>query len=54
LTTPVPAASIGDALVSVPKAALTQWIGSLPASRLPDLDRALLAALEILPGSTSP
>ncbi len=37
----------GDALVSLPKAILTHFVGSLPAARLADLDRALVAALGI-------
>lgn len=36
-----------DALVSLPKAVLTHFVGSLPPARLVDLDRALVAALGI-------
>jgi mRNA interferase MazF len=36
-----------DELVSLPKARLTAFVGSLPAAKLRDLDRALAAALEI-------
>ena len=36
-----------DELVSLPKPKLTSFVGSLPASRLADLDRALAAALGI-------
>jgi mRNA interferase MazF len=36
-----------DALVSVPKSALTQFVGALASSRLGELDRALIAALDI-------
>jgi len=36
-----------DALVSLPKSALTHFVGSLPPARLADLDRALVAALGI-------
>jgi mRNA interferase MazF len=36
-----------DALVSLPKAILTHFVGSLPAARLADLDRALVAALDV-------
>lgn len=36
-----------DELVSLPKSMLTQFIGSLPASRARELDTALAAALDI-------
>jgi mRNA interferase MazF len=36
-----------DALVSLPKSLLTNFAGTLPSSRLVELDRALVAALEI-------
>lgn len=36
-----------DELVSVPKARLTAFVGSLTPARIRDLDRALAAALEI-------
>lgn len=36
-----------DALVSVPKAALTDFVGALPAAKLTDLDRALRVALHL-------
>ena len=36
-----------DELVSIPKAALTDYLGSLPAARLRDLNRALAIALEL-------
>jgi len=36
-----------DALVSLPKAALTNYVGILPALALKDLDHALRIALEI-------
>ena len=38
-----------DELVSLPKAALTHFVGSLPAARRIELDRALMAALAIDP-----
>ena len=34
-----------DALVSLPKHALTRFVGTLPAARLPELERALSTAL---------
>jgi mRNA interferase MazF len=34
-----------DALVSLPKSLLTQFVGAVPASKIPALDRALTAAL---------
>ena len=37
-----------DELVSLPKAALTDYVGSLPATRLRDLNRALAIALELV------
>jgi mRNA interferase MazF len=40
-----------DALVSLPKSLLTQFVGSLPASKIHALDRALSAALG-LPAAT--
>ena len=40
-----------DELVSLPKAALTDYIGTLPAEKITNLNRALAAALEI-PGLT--
>jgi mRNA interferase MazF len=36
-----------DELVSLPKAALTDYVGSLPAARRRDLNRALAIALEL-------
>lgn len=36
-----------DELVSLPKSMLSQLIGSLPRARMDELDRALVAALEI-------
>ncbi len=36
-----------DALVSLPKAALTRYVGTLGAARVPELDRALVIALNI-------
>ena len=36
-----------DELVSLPKAALTDHVGTLPAARLRDLNRALAVALEL-------
>ena len=36
-----------DTLVSVPKSVLTQFVGRLPTARLVELDRALVAALDI-------
>ena len=36
-----------DELVSLPKSMLTQFVGSLPAPSVADLDRALIAALGI-------
>lgn len=36
-----------DALVSIEKARLTDFVGTLSPARLPDLDAALLAALGI-------
>jgi mRNA interferase MazF len=36
-----------DELVSLPKARLTNFVGSFPQSRLPELDRALVAALDV-------
>jgi mRNA interferase MazF len=40
-----------DALVSLSKSALTQFVGALPGSKIPALDRALAAALSINPSS---
>ena len=37
----------GDELVSLPKSMLTQFVGSLSAARIAELDRALIAALGI-------
>jgi mRNA interferase MazF len=37
-----------DELVSLAKSVLTDYVGSLPASRIPELDRALAVALELL------
>jgi mRNA interferase MazF len=34
-----------DALVSLPKSQLTQFVGAVPAAKIPALDRALTAAL---------
>lgn len=34
-----------DALISLPKTALTRFVGTLPAARLPELERALGIAL---------
>ena len=36
-----------DALVSLPKAALTRFVGTLSADRLRQLDRALATALDV-------
>jgi mRNA interferase MazF len=36
-----------DALVSLPKAALTHFIGILPSSKLEELNRALRVALDL-------
>jgi mRNA interferase MazF len=36
-----------DELVSLAKSALTNFVGSLSPARIPDLDRALIAALSI-------
>jgi mRNA interferase MazF len=36
-----------DELVSLPKAALADYVGSLPAARLRELNRALAIALEL-------
>ena len=36
-----------DALVSVPKALLTHFVGSLSPDKLPRLDEALVAALDV-------
>lgn len=36
-----------DALVSVQKAMLTHFVGALPTRRLAELDRALIAALDV-------
>ena len=36
-----------DALLSVPKSRLTDFVGALPAARVRELDRALAAALDI-------
>jgi mRNA interferase MazF len=36
-----------DELVSLPKARLTSFVGALPPAKLRDLDRALVAALDI-------
>lgn len=38
-----------DELVSLPKSFLTRFVGTLPASKSADLDRALLVALAIDP-----
>jgi len=38
-----------DALVSLSKSVLTQFVGALPGSKIPALDRALVAALSINP-----
>ena len=38
-----------DALVSLPKSMLTHFVGRLGARRLPELDRALVAALGVDP-----
>lgn len=40
-----------DELVSLPKSALTHFVGTLPAGRLPELDRALIVALGIDPAA---
>ena len=37
-----------DELVSLTKSVLTDYVGSLAASRIPELDRALAVALELL------
>lgn len=36
-----------DELVSLPKSMLSHFVGSLPAGRTPELDKALAAALQI-------
>lgn len=36
-----------DQLVSLPKAVLTDYVGSLSAAKLDELDRALMAALQL-------
>ena len=36
-----------DELVSLPKARLTSFVGALPPAKLRDLDRALVAALDV-------
>lgn len=36
-----------DELVSLPKSTLTDYVGSLPASRLPQLDEALRISLDL-------
>lgn len=36
-----------DALVSIPKARLTDFVGALSAAKVRELDRALVAALDI-------
>jgi mRNA interferase MazF len=36
-----------DELVSLPKSMLTHFVGSLPSRRMPELDRAVVAALGI-------
>jgi mRNA interferase MazF len=41
-----------DELVSLPKSALTHFVGSLPASRNVELDRALISALGVDPAAT--
>jgi mRNA interferase MazF len=43
-----------DGLVSLAKAALTQYVGTLSAATLAELDRALAAALAIDPSHLSP
>jgi mRNA interferase MazF len=40
-----------DELVSLPKSLLTNFVGSLPAARVSDLDRALVVALGIDPAA---
>jgi mRNA interferase MazF len=40
-----------DALVSLPKSALTRFVGTLVPARLPELDDALTVALEIGQGT---
>ena len=40
-----------DELVSLPKSALTNYVGALRPSRVMELDRALVAALAINPGA---
>lgn len=37
-----------DELISLAKSVLTDYVGSLAASRIPELDRALAVALELL------
>ena len=37
-----------DELVSLAKSVLTDYVGSLAASRIPELDRALAVALELI------
>jgi mRNA interferase MazF len=41
----------GDELVSLPKTALTRFVGRLAPSRIAELDRALAAALAIDPAA---
>lgn len=40
-----------DALMSLPKSSLTHFVGRLAPARLPELDRALAAALAIDPAA---
>ena len=42
-----------DELVSLPKSSLTHFVGQLGAAQLPELDRALVAALGINKGLSS-
>lgn len=42
-----------DELMSLPKSALTHFVGTLPSSKVADLDRALLVAVGIDPAVAS-
>ena len=43
-----------DGLISIPKSALTHFIGTLPISKIHALDRALAIALSLPEGDNSP
>lgn len=43
-----------DELVSLPKSVLTNYIGTLTASKMEALDRALRIALDLLDGAKDP